>query len=291
MSAPAKVIRPLAGVAWMIATTLCFISVNVLVKYVGDSLPIFEAAFLRFLLGLIILVPALGQLKGLTMTPRLWKLTAARAVFHAFAMTAWFYAMTRIPMAEVTAMNFLNPVYVTLGAVLLFGETIRWPRIAALMVAFLGALVILRPGLREIDAGHLAMLFTALMFAGSYLVADRLSRELPASLVVMLMSLTVPFILAPFALLDWVTPGPREVVLLFATAVFATGGHYCMTRAFACAPQTLLQPVTFIQLVWSVLLGWLLFSEEPDALVIMGGAMIIAAVSFISWREKRAGRS
>ncbi|WP_417249986.1 DMT family transporter [Celeribacter sp.] len=282
--------RPLAGFAWMIATTVFFIGVNALVKTVGDALPIFESAFLRFLFGLIFLIPAMKSLGRLTMTPRLWKMTALRAVLHGLGMTAWFYAMTRIPMAEVTAMNFLNPVYVTIGAVLIFGEKIRLPRIMALVVAFLGALVILRPGMRELDPGHFAMLVTAVLFAGSYLIAGRLSKEMPASAVVVLMSATVPFVLAPFALANWVTPTLTETILLVFTALFATAGHYCMTRAFSHAPQSVLQPVTFVQLVWSVLLGWALFDEPPDALVIVGGAMIIAAVSFIAWREARLKR-
>lgn len=282
--------RPLAGIGWMTATTLNFVMVNVLVKYVGNGLPIFESAFLRFALGLVFLVPFIGQVRQVDFTRRIVKLSVGRAVFHAFAMVAWFYAMTRIPMAEVTAMNFMNPVYVSLGAVLLFGEKIALPRIMALGVAFLGGLVILRPGLREIDPGHVAMIFSALFFAGSYLIANALSKELPAAVVVFLMSAMVPFVLLPFALADWVAPSFREIGLLFFTAFFATAAHYCMTRAFACAPQAVLQPVTFVQLVWATSVGYFLFGEGIDGFVIAGGAMIIAAVSFITWREARRKR-
>ncbi|WP_417242971.1 DMT family transporter [Celeribacter sp.] len=271
----------------MTATTLNFVMVNVLVKYVGNSLPIFESAFLRFALGLVFLLPFIGQVRRVTFTRRIVKLSVARAMFHAFAMVAWFYAMTRIPMAEVTAMNFMNPVYVSLGAVLLFGEKIALPRIAALCVAFLGGLVILRPGLREIDPGHVAMIFSAMLFAGSYLIANALSKQLPAAVVVFLMSVMVPFVLLPFALADWVTPSWHDIGLLFFTAFFATAAHYCMTRAFSCAPQSVVQPVTFVQLVWATTVGYLLFGEGIDAFVILGGAMIMGAVSFITWREAR----
>jgi drug/metabolite transporter (DMT)-like permease len=113
---------------------------------------------------------------------------------------------------------------------------------------------------------------------------------LPASVVVFLMSVTVPLVIAPFAVLHWQTPTLHEVVLLFFTAAFATFGHYSMTRAFSCAPQSVVQPVVFIQLIWSVSLGMLLFGEAFDPFVILGGAMIIGAVSFITWREARAKR-
>ncbi|AVW90394.1 DMT family transporter [Celeribacter baekdonensis] len=286
-----QISKPVQGILWMLLTTLNFVMVNVLVKYVGSGLPILESAFLRFLLGLVFLIPALKSVAKVQFTPRLWKLTFGRALFHALAMTCWFFAMTKIPMGEVTAMNFMNPIYVSIGAVMLFGERIALPRILALVVAFLGGLVILRPGFREIDPGHLAMIVSAIAFAGSYLIAGQLTRELPASVVVFLMSVTVPLVIAPFAVLHWQTPTLHEVVLLFFTAAFATFGHYSMTRAFSCAPQSVVQPVVFIQLIWSVSLGMLLFGEAFDPFVILGGAMIIGAVSFITWREARAKRS
>lgn len=290
MTAPISLTAPsksVAGILWMLFMTLCFVMVNVLVKYVGDGLPVLESAFLRFLLGLVFLIPALGAVRQARFTPRIWKLTFGRALFHALAMTCWFFAMTRIPMGEVTALNFMNPIYITLGAVLLFGERIALPRIMALVVAFLGGLVILRPGFKAIDSGHLSMVVSAMAFAGSYLIAGRLVKELPAAVVVFLMSVSVPLVIAPFAFLHWVTPTLHQLILLFFTAAFATLGHYAMTRAFACAPQSVVQPVVFVQLIWSVSFGYLLFGEAVDPFVLLGGAMIIAAISFITWRETR----
>ncbi|PZX10462.1 DMT family transporter [Celeribacter halophilus] len=280
-------INPVKGILWMLFMTLCFVMVNVLVKYVGTGLPVLQSAFLRFALGLVFLIPALGALRQVRFTPRIWKLTFGRAVFHSVAMTCWFFAMTRIPMGEVTSLNFMNPIYITIGAVILFGEKIALPRISALVVAFFGGLVILRPGFREIDPGHLAMVLSAMAFAGSYLIANRLVKELPASVVVFLMSVSVPIVIAPFALLHWETPTLHELLLLFLTAAFATLGHYSMTRAFACAPQSVVQPVVFVQLIWSVTFGYLLFGEAIDPFVMLGGAMIIGAISFITWRETR----
>ena len=149
-------------------------------------------------------------------------------------------------------------------------------------------MVVLRPGLRDLDGGHFAMIVSAMAFAGSYLLASRLSKQVPAMMVVFLMSVKVPLLLLPFALLDWVWPDVREIALLFGTAGFATAAHYCMTRAFACAPQSVLQPVVFTQLVWSVLIGWLYFGEAVDIYVLLGGGLIVSAVTFIMWREARA---
>ncbi|ARE39899.1 Arginine/ornithine antiporter ArcD [Rhodovulum sp. P5] len=261
-------------------------------KLVGDGVPAPQAAFLRYLLGLVFLIPFLGPLMRAGLNGRALMLYSGRGLAHAFGVICWFYAMTRIPIAEVTAMNYLNPVYVTIGAALVFGERLAARRILAIALAFAGVLVILRPGFREISDGHIAMLFTALFFGASYLTAKKLSERDSAAVVVAMLSVTVTLLLAPLALAVWVTPTPVQVFWLFLVAFFATAGHYTMTRAFRAAPLMVTQPVTFLQLVWSTLAGWLLFGEGVDGWVLLGGAMIVGAVVFITWREavlKRRG--
>jgi drug/metabolite transporter (DMT)-like permease len=275
----------------MLVTGLCFISVTALVKYMGSRLPPVEMAFLRYLLGLVFLLPALTALREAHLTPRQWRLFGMRGLLHGGAVMLWFYAMVRIPIADVTAMNYLSPVYVTLGAALFLGERLALRRIAAIVVALVGALIILRPGMREIGSGHLAMLFTAIAFGGSYLTAKIMADEVKPSVVVAMLSIFVTLVLAPFALVDWVTPTWRELLLLFAVASFATAGHYTMTLAFAAAPLTVTQPVTFTQLVWAVLLGALVFNEPVDIWVILGGLVILGSVSFITWREASLNRA
>ncbi|MCK0167292.1 DMT family transporter [Jannaschia sp. S6380] len=283
--------RPLQGILWMIATGLCFIAVTAVVKHAAQDLPAAEAAFLRYLLGLVFLLPVLPALLR-TSVPRVdLALFATRGVLHALAVILWFYAMTQIPIAEVTAMNYLSPVYVTLGAAIFLNERIALPRILAILAALAGTVVILRPGFREIQTGHLAMLLTAVIFGASYLLAKRLSDRNAAGMVVAMLSVTVTIGLAPFAMAVWVPPSLADIGWMFVVAAFATTGHYTMTRAFAAAPVSVTQPVTFLQMIWAVLLGWTLFDEPPDAWVILGAGIIIAAVSFIAWREARRRRS
>ncbi len=269
----------------MFVTGLCFVAVTALVKYLGDRIPPAEAAFLRYVLGLVFLIPMIKPIFKTTITRRLWRLFALRGGLHTFGVVLWFFSMTQIPIAEVTAMNYLAPVYVTLGAALLLGEKLAARRIAAVVAALVGAAIILRPGFREIEDGHIAMLFCAMIFAGGYLTAKILADEVPASLVVAMLSIFVTLFLAPLAMMNWVTPTGHELLILFAVACFATAGHYTMTLAFASAPVSVTQPVTFLQLIWATLLGTLVFSEPSDIWVLIGGALILGAVSFITWRE------
>ncbi len=286
-----KSARPVTAIFWMLVTGFCFITVTALVKYIGPRVPPAEMAFLRYLLGLVFLLPALGALRAARLTRRQWGLFACRGFFHALGVILWFYAMVRIPLADVTAMNYLAPVYVTIGAALFLGEKLAFRRIAAVFIALMGAVIILRPGFREVSSGHIAMVFTAVVFGGSYLLAKIMADEVRPSVVVGMLSIFVTIVLFPFAVADWVTPTLGDLGLLFLVASFAVAGHYTMTLAFAAAPVTVTQPVTFTQLVWAVLLGYFAFDEAVDIWVILGGVIILASVTFITWREAMLKRA
>jgi len=284
--------RPLAAILYMLLTGATFVAVIALVKFLGNALPPAQMAFLRYLLGLVFLIPMIRPILRAKLNRRDLALFGWRGAAHSIAVMLWFYAMTEIPLAEVTAMGYLAPVWVTLGAALFLGEPLAARRLLAVAAALLGALVIIRPGFREISGGHLAMLGTAVLFGASYLIAKIMTGRVSAIVIVGMLSITVTLGLAPFAAAVWVTPSLGQLGWLFLIACFATAGHYFMTLAFAAAPITVTQPVTFLQLVWSVALGALFFSEPVDSWVIFGGGIILAAVSFITWREavlKRRG--
>ena len=277
--------RPIVAILWMLLTGLCFVGVNIGAKYIGGDLPAAESAFLRFVLGLVFIIPVWKTLVSTRLTRQQWKLFTIRGIAHTAAVTLWFFAMAQIPMAEVTALNYMNPIYVTLGAALFLGEKLAFRRLAAIGVAMIGALIILRPGLRELEAGHFAMLISAACFAVSYLVVKRVSSEVPPAIVVAILSISLTIGLAPLAFAVWVPPTLGQIGILFVVAALATLAHYSMTKAFAAAPLTVTQPVVFLQLVWAVIFGVILFDEQVDIFVIGGGALIIAAISFMTWRE------
>jgi drug/metabolite transporter (DMT)-like permease len=283
--------RPVAGILWMFVSGLTFVAVTGIVRYLGTDLPAAENAFIRYAIGVVLLSPAIVcSLRG-GFVPGAFKLFAARGLVHSLAVILWFFAMARIPVSEVTAIGYLNPIGVTIGAAIIFGEKLALRRILAVLVALLGALIILRPGLREVGEGHLAQLAAAMLFASSYLFAKRLSELAQPGAIVAMMSLSVTIFLAPMALPVWVTPTLTQVAWLGLVAVFATAGHYFMTRAFQCAPLTVTQPVTFLQLVWATLLGSLAFGETVDPFVLLGGGLIIGAISYITWREAQVRRA
>lgn len=277
--------NPVKSVLWMIVTGMLFVSMTALVKLVGRDVPSAQGAFLRYFFGLFWLLPACLRLFREPLGRRVWALSAVRGVFHTAAILLWFYALTEISFAEVTAMNYLTPVCVTLAAALFLGEPLALRRIMAICVALIGAMIILRPGIREVSPGHLAMIGAALALGGSYVIAKFFADRIDPGRVVALLSVATTIGVLPFAIAVWQPVGWAEVGLLFAVATLATGGHYTMTLAFRLAPVAVTQPVTFLQLVWATITGVVFFSEPVDIWVVAGGAMILGAISYMSWRE------
>ncbi|MEM9854851.1 MAG: DMT family transporter [Pseudomonadota bacterium] len=283
--------RPLFGIFWMVITGFFFVGVAAVVKHLGGRVPAAEAAFLRYVLGLVFLLPMLPPMLREGLTRWAASMFALRGLTHSLGVILWFFAMSTLPVAEVSAMGYLTPIGVTIGAALFLGERLALRRIAAIFVGLVGIFVILRPGFREIELAHLAMLGTTLFFAASYLLAKVMADRVSATMVVGMLSITVTIGLAPFAAAVWVTPSASDLAWLFLVAALATGGHYTMTLAFREAPVAVTQPVTFLQLVWATLVGLLIFGEPIDSFVVLGGLMIIAAVSYITFREAQKRRT
>jgi drug/metabolite transporter (DMT)-like permease len=279
--------KPRVGMAWMICSGLAFVVQNGIVRHMGADIHALQSAFIRFVWGVILLAPMLPHLLR-HLPVKVMPLLLWRGVFHAAAVVLWFYAMVRIPIAQVTAIGYLNPVLMLLAGSVLLGESLPLRRILAVVAALLGALIVLRPGVQALNSGHFAQIGAAVCFCGSYLLAKRLSSQISASVIVAMMSLVVVVILAPLAWVVWEPVTWVQVLWLGGVAVMATLGHYCMTRAFRAAPLAVTQPVVFLQLVWATILGATMFGEAVDAYVLTGGGLIIGAISWLAWRDHQS---
>ncbi len=280
----------LQGIFWMILTGLLFVCVTGIVRYLGSDMPAIEAAFIRYVIGLMLITPVLLKLRPKLPDGRKMTLFAMRGIVHGVAVMLWFYAMARIPIAEVTAIGYTSPIFVTIGAALFLGEKFQRRRISAVLAGFVGAVIILRPGFAEISLGQMAQLTAAPLFAASFIIAKKLTRDEDPAFIVYMLSVFCTLTLLPGAIYQWRTPTPEEVFWLAMTAIFATAGHYALTRAFRAAPITVTQPIGFLQLVWAALLGLVAFGEHIDPFVILGATVIIAAATYISHREATVAR-
>ena len=269
----------------MLASGFCFVAVTVIVRHLGSDLPAVEAAFLRYAFGLLLIFPVFLRVRRGFVRSAPMKLYVARGLCHGTGVMLWFYAMARIPVADVVAVGYAGPILVILGAAVFLGERLRPHRMLAVAAGFVGVLIVVRPGFEIIEKGMLAQLLATPFFAASFLLAKRLTdTEGPAEVVAML-SIFCTLVLLPGALWQWRTPTGTELLWLFLTAVFATLGHYTATRAIEAAPIAVTQPITFLQLVWATLVGSLICAEPADIFVFIGGGIIVAAACFTSHRD------
>lgn len=274
----------------MVAGGLLFVAVTVLVRHLGTDMPAVQAAFIRYAIGLVLVLPLLWRMRWRGIRPGSFKLYLYRGIVHGAGVMLWFFAMARIPLAEVTAIGFSTPVFTALGAILIFHEKVRLRRMLAILAGFIGTLVILRPGFQTIEAGSLAQLIAAFCFAGSFLLAKRMTRSENSGDILVMLTIFCTLALLPGAIYYWREPTWAEVGWLALVAVFATTGHYALTRAIAYAPLTVTQPLSFLQLVWAIIFGYWLFGEVPDTWVIAGALMIVGAISYLTHREAVAAR-
>jgi drug/metabolite transporter (DMT)-like permease len=280
----------LSGIAWMVGSTLCFVCVIAFVRHVGTAIPAVQAAFIRYGLGILLFLPLYAGLMRTGIRYHSLKIYLLRGLFHGMAVILWFYAMARIPVAEVTALGYLAPIFVTIGAAIFLGERLHLRRLSAVVIGLSGAVLILRPGFAEISLGQFAQVAAAPLFAASWLFAKRLTDDESPTTIVAMLTLMCTLMLLPGALLNWVTPHLRDVLLLGSSAVVATLGHYTMTRAFRAAPISVTQPVGILQIVWATILGIVMFGEAVDPFVLLGGGIVVGAATFISHREAVAAR-
>ena len=279
------------GMLWMALAGLIFASFMAIVRHVGTTMNPIQVAFMRYSIGLVFMLPFFLSVTLADLRSARFGLHATRGVMHALGVMCWFYAMSRIPIAEVTAIGFTAPVFAVIGAALFLGEQVRIRRVIAVIAGLFGAVVILKPGAGSMDPGVLAMLVAAPVFAAADLVSKVLTRRETGAAVVAYLSVFVTLTIMGPALWVWQAPTLQEWGLMTLTAGLATLGHLCMVRGVKIAEVSALQPIKFLQLFWAALIGYLVFAEVPEATTWIGSAIIVASATYIAHREAVARRS
>ncbi|MFL2675110.1 MAG: DMT family transporter [Alphaproteobacteria bacterium] len=282
--------QSIVGILWMVITTILFVGVTATVRYLEGEVPAPQAAFLRYAIGTVMLAPSLITLIKFKPDSSLFNKFVLRGFVHSIGVTLWFYAMSVMPVAEVTAIGFLTYIFVSIGASIFLKEKLHKHRLSAILISFIGALIILRPGFKVIESGQLGMLIATMVFTASYLIAKVVSKERTSSEIVAMLSIFTTIFLIPSAIYSWEPLSLEALLILSFTALIATLGHITMTKAIKAAPMVVTQPVLFLQLVWASMVGLFIFDEEFDIFVIIGGTVIMICVCYVSYREHVLGK-
>lgn len=273
---------------WMVGGGLCFSFLNTLARALSQQLDVYQAQFLRYLMGLLVMLPlvwrhGLQAYKPVNITGQFW-----RGGVHTLGLILWFTALPQIPLADMTAIGFTGPIFIMLGAAWFLGEPMRRDRWIAALIGFAGVLVVVLPKMTG-EGGwyNLVMLASAPVFAASFLITKALTRYEKPGVIVLWQSLTVTVLSLPMALPHWQSPHAAQWLGFVATGVLGTLGHYCLTRAFHTADISATQSLRFLDLVWASLLGWLVFSDVPSSSTWAGALVILLATVWIARRESR----
>ena len=278
------------AVALTIVASVFFAGMAGLIRYGSQDLHPFQLAFLRSAFGILFMLPWLMKSGiGILRTSRIG-LISVRGLIAASAMFAFFWALSVMPLAEAVALSFTAPFFVTVLAVVFLNEVVRARRWTAVAVGFLGAMIILQPDGGSVAWPALAVLFSALMMAGSIICIKKLSRTEPVNAIYLWMVIYLAPITFVPALFVWQHPTWEQLGVAAGIGFAGTVGHLLVTRAFGLADATALMPFDFARLIFSAIVGFLFFSQVPDIWTGIGATIIAAAGIYIAHRETRAAR-
>lgn len=275
------------GILLMMASTLGFAAMHVLVRYVSAELHPFQIAFFRNAFGVVVFLPFMLQTGLAVFHTRRFGLHGFRALLNVAAMLCFFSALSMTPVAQVTALAFTAPVFAAVLSVLLLGERVHVRRWSAILLGFLGTLVVLRPGFQSIDLGSLLTLVSAVLWAATMIVIRVLGRSESSLTITAYMNVLLAALSFLPALLVWQTPSLAALLWLLLIGILGTLAQIALAQSLKEAEPGAVMPFDFLKLIWVAILGYLLFAELPDAFIWLGGAIIVLSTSYIAYRESR----
>ena len=284
---PSRVAR---GFFLAVVSGLFFTLLNVSVKELASEMPPLYVSWGRWLGGIALIAPwMLWRVGPAGMRTRDMKLHWIRGLFHTPGYGLWYEAVVWLPLATMAALGFTGPIFVTLGAVLFLRETVHWRRWLGVAVGFVGMLVIVRPGIVEMNPGIIMMSLAVPLIAGSNLIAKVVSGRDKPEVVVLWQSVVGAICFTPLGIYYWQTPTLPQLGLFLAAGFFGTLGYFFITWAYRLLDISALQSITFLAIVWAALMDVMVWGKTADVWTFVGAAIIVAATTYIAHRESRAG--
>ena len=274
----------------MTASAALFSATPLSVRHLSDSVSIHQIIFFRNLFALVLMAPWLMRMRLADYRTDRFGLHLARAIFTFFGLFTLYYAIARIPMAEVIALNFTTPLFVIVLAALILRETVGPRRWAATLIGFIGALIIIRPGMVEISFAALVALGAAAIYAISNIIVKTLTKTESTPLILFYFYILVLPMAGVPMLFNWQTPDIASWLWLAFLALSNSLANLCLTRSFRAADLSLIYPFDFMRLPVTAFLGFVFFAEMPDAWTWIGAGVIFASSYYIARREARIGR-
>ena len=255
------------------------------VKLLSNELHPIIICFYRCLMGLIIITPFVARNNFRALQTDNMRLQIFRALINIISMICWFTAIGMMHFEKATALGFTTPLFTTVLAVLILGEVIRFHRTAALLLGFIGILIIIRPGYMPFEFGTILMLIASFSFSFVLIFVKKLSAT-DSSLTIIfyhLLYMTPAFFILSF--FYWENINLNQLIIFILMGASGLLSHWCLAQAFKMSDTTFVMPLQFTKLIWASLIGLFIFSEQPDIWTWVGGVIIFISVVYITYRE------
>ena len=255
------------------------------VKLLSDDLHPVIICFYRCLMGLIIITPFIIKNNFQALQTDNMRLQILRALINIISMICWFTAIGMMHLEKATALGFTTPLFTTVLAVIVLGEVIRFHRTAALLLGFIGILIIIRPGYMPFEFGTILMLIASFSFSFVLIFVKKLSAT-DSSLTIIfyhLLYMTPAFFI--LSLFYWQSINFNQLVIFSLMGSSGLLSHWCLAQAFKMSDTTFVMPLQFTKLIWASLIGLFIFAEQPDIWTWVGGVIIFISVVYITYRE------
>ena len=255
------------------------------IKLLSQDLNPFIIAFYRCLFGVIIMLPFM-----IYNYPEAWKthnikLQFVRCAINVYSMISWFTAIGTLQLEKAAAIGFTTPLFTTILAIIFLGEVIRIQRITALIVGFIGILVVIRPGYIPFESGALWLLSAAITFSIVIIIVKKLTEK-DSSLTTAFYQMA--FMVPPtffIALFFWESINISQILLFIFVAIAGFITQFSFAQCLKMAETTFIMPIQFTKLIWLSLIGYFFFMEVPDIWTWIGASIIFSSILFIAYRE------
>ena len=263
------------------------------VKLLSDDLHPIVICFYRSLMGLILITPFVIRNNFKALQTQNMRLQIFRASINVISMICWFSAIGMMHFEKATALGFTTPLFTTVLAVIVLGEVIRFHRTAALLLGFIGIIIIIRPGYVPFEFGTVLMLIASFSFSFVLIFVKKLSATDSSLTIIFYHLLYMTPVFFILSLFYWENINLYQLIVFTLMGASGLLSHWCLAQAFKMSDTTFVMPLQFTKLIWASLIGLFIFAEQPDIWTWLGGIIIFIAVVYITYREafKKKGTS
>ena len=282
--------KVLTGIGLVVLAGFLFVSSDTVVKLVREDLPVAMVVWGRFVMHLLLMLILFPGKKIIPLFKvNNLKLIIGRGLLLLTCTCLFFTAIGYIGLAEANSIMFVSPFFVVALSIPILGEKVGIRRWSAVLVGFVGILIVLRPGFQEIHWAYLLIIGCAFFFALFTIITRTLSFTETATSMWFYTALVGTIVSSSVVWLYWETPTPMQWLLLLIIGAIGGGSHYIVIKAYNRAAASLLAPFQYVQILWATIYGFLVFNDFPDRWTLLGTTIIIGSGLYVWMRERQLG--